>query len=466
MSKFRLMVVDDDPDVRFVVSALLGAEFETTEALNGLDALEKVERHEPDLVILDVNMPVMNGLSCCSAIKRNLDSDNLPIIFMSAAASTSIRQHAVTVGGVAFLEKPFDTSTLREEVRAALTKCGVNPTPKRFTLDELAKIDNTPDEEPSVGDTPRRSSSSTESSIETVASEGSGKRKRRVFGKPKQTAPPPESKPVVPEVKEESPPPKSEPPPPPSTKPPLPPPMKPKAPPPVRESKEARPPEPSAAEILAKRRLSGVARKPHDVTMKPRVLVLIDSPEQLVSCNAALKGIAEFLPLEDPVEAVELIARFQPDIVVASIEAARYSGLQIAGLLKSNPRLASTEIIFLNPPRLDPQLISKAMALTSNPILRIPHGTDDFKHAVEQVVGRAGFKVRPKNLSYGVYVKEVIRAADEERVKENKDLERQSVEMKMHSLARFMARELSEGQANFVVKDDPGENTGRDYRVK
>ena len=51
MARFRIMVVDDDADVRFVVSSLLGLEFETTQALNGLDALEKIERYEPDLQI-------------------------------------------------------------------------------------------------------------------------------------------------------------------------------------------------------------------------------------------------------------------------------------------------------------------------------------------------------------------------------------------------------------------------------
>ncbi|MCC5875364.1 MAG: response regulator [Candidatus Sumerlaeia bacterium] len=459
MQKFRLMVVDDDPDVRFVVCALLGSDFETTEALNGLDALEKVERHQPDLVLLDINMPVMNGLSCCSAIKRNLGAEDLPVIFMSAAANDSVRKHAVSVGGVAFLEKPFNTTTLIHEVREALKRTGTSPVSKRFNLAELERIDSASEIEEPQEPVRHDQAPATESSVETVAQEGPVKRKRRVFGKQPMPAHPPEPK-VEPSVAKPPPPAPRE------GKPPAPPPAKPKAPPPIREKKQPQPAQPTAAEILAKRRLSGVSRKAPETTEKPRVLVLIDSPQQLETCNAALKGLAEFLPLEDPVEAVELIARFQPDIIVASVQSVAYSGLQIAGLLRSNPRLASTEVVFLHPPGLDIELVKKAMALTTNPILRLPHGTEEFRSAIEGVAGKAGFKVRPKNLSYGVYVKEVIRAADEERLRENKDRERQSVEMKMHSLARFMAKELSPEHSNYVLTDAPQDNPVRDYRVK
>lgn len=467
MSKFRLMVVDDDPDVRYVVCALLGLEFETTQALNGLDALEKVDRHEPDLVILDINMPVMNGLSCCSAIRRNLSVDNLPVIFVSGAASEAMRNSARAVGGGAFFEKPFDTAELIGTVNKLLTEHGASPSRKRFTLTDLERMDNEPLEEhtfESSGPYPSVNSPVTESSIETVNTELPRQRKRRVFGKAREEAEQKSTPPPPPPAPPAPPPPVAKPreePTPPSRPPAEP--VRPKAPPPKRE-KEA-PAQPSAAEILAQRRLAAIGKKQGGGGTKPRVLVLIDSPADLEASNTALKGLAEFLPLEDPVEAIELIARFQPDIVVTAIQSASHSGLQIASLLRSNPRLAQTELLFLRPLGMDPKLLEGAAGYTSNPVLRSPINPEDFRAAVERIIRKPGFKVRVKNLPYGVYVREVIRAADEERVLENKLKERESVEVKMNSLARFMARELAGTNPPHNVNIPTGDDRVREHRV-
>lgn len=179
---------------------------------------------------------------------------------------------------------------------------------------------------------------------------------------------------------------------------------------------------------------------------KPRALVLVDQMQYLEVFSAALRGVAEFLPLEDPVEAIELIARFQPDILVMSIVSKKYSGLQIANMIKSSPRLAHTEIVWLHGPFVESAHLEAARRYTHNPIVRMPIQEANVRDAVNAVSRNPGFKVREKKLSYGVYVNEVLRSAENERRAENRQREAEALKDHVRSLAHFMADELKNYQ--------------------
>lgn len=437
MPRFRLMIVDDDPDIRFVIASLLGSEFETTEAFNGLDALEKLDRHQPDMVILDIKMPIMNGIACCRSIRRMEDSLQVPILFVTATATDTLEEDVLSVGGTDFLLKPFEAADLIRIVKSHLDQFPA-PRQKRFTIAELEGIDNTPlvavdrDEHQPAAGRPIHDA-------DTVSDAPGAKRVRRVFGK-KRVEPPAAPEPPSPAAP-------AQPPPPPE---------------PQTGQRVAAAEESSAADLLARRRLAAVgkagARGP--AAGKPRVLVLIDTPEQLRLCHAALKGVAEFLPLEDAVEAVELIARFQPDIVAVGTQGRTYSGLQLAALLRSTPRFDHTEVLFLHPPKADPRTIDKARRLSGNVMISTRFTADEFREAVESILRKTSFRIREKTLPYGVYVKEVIRAADAERARENKLKEKEALEDKMHSFSGYMARHLRNEQQAFKVRDAPETGLG------
>jgi len=178
--------------------------------------------------------------------------------------------------------------------------------------------------------------------------------------------------------------------------------------------------------------------------LKPRVLVICDYPAQLETFNDALRGIAEFLPLEDPVEAIALIARFQPDVVVMSIVERKYSGLQIAQMLKSNNRLAHIEVVFIQNTYCEPPLVSRAGQMSGNQVLRIPLMAERVRLVLSEVFQKPGFTVREKGVPYGAYVTEVIKAAEAERAKQRKHLEKQAFNDQFHTLASFMAKELKD----------------------
>ncbi|MBM3333508.1 response regulator, partial [Candidatus Sumerlaeota bacterium] len=71
VTAFRIMVVDDEADVRAVLRLALAPKFEVVEAHDGLDALEKLERSEPDFMVLDVMMPLMDGFQVCRVVRKN-----------------------------------------------------------------------------------------------------------------------------------------------------------------------------------------------------------------------------------------------------------------------------------------------------------------------------------------------------------------------------------------------------------
>lgn len=439
MNRFRLMIVDDDPDIRFVIASLLGNEFETAEAFNGLDALEKLDRYQPDMIVLDINMPVMNGIACCRAIRRSEEELEIPILFVTATATDTLAEDVLNVGGTDFLLKPFEAADLIRIVKKHLDQFPA-PREKRFSIAELEAIDNTPlgaaDGKGLNAPAPREASHDQE----TVSDATTGKRIRRVFGRKRGDGPP--SGPMrAPSVHEET--------------------VEPDRPPHAPRTPAPAPAGPSPSDVLARRRLAGMGRGEARHGAKPRVLVLIDTDEQLRTCHAALKGLAEFLPLEDPVEAIELIARFQPDIVVVGTQGRTYSGLQLAALLRSTPRLDHTEVLFLRPLKIDPRTVEKARRLSGgNPMVPVKFAAGDLREAVEGVLRKPGFRIREKRLAYGVYVKEVIRAADEERARDNKLKEKEALEERMHSFSGYMARQLRDEHVDFKVRDAPEAGLG------
>jgi CheY-like chemotaxis protein len=89
-------------------------------AQNGEEALKIASRERPDLVILDQNMPVMNGATCCAAIRRDPDLRNIPVLMVSSAVSREDREMFTRVGCNGFLAKPLDRQRFLAEVRAYL----------------------------------------------------------------------------------------------------------------------------------------------------------------------------------------------------------------------------------------------------------------------------------------------------------------------------------------------------------
>lgn len=116
----RILVVDDEPMVREVVAAYLDREgFQVMEAKTGSDALQILKDEEPSLVILDVMLPEVDGLSVLSEVRRHSD---IPVILLTARAEESDRVVGLELGADDYVVKPFSPRELVARVRTVLKR--------------------------------------------------------------------------------------------------------------------------------------------------------------------------------------------------------------------------------------------------------------------------------------------------------------------------------------------------------
>ena len=96
--------------------------FEVITAYDGLDALEKVKSEKPDLILLDVMMPVMNGFEVCQKLKSDPESMDIPIIMLSAAAQSDTITKSIEMGAKDYIVKPFEPEKLDKMLFKYLNK--------------------------------------------------------------------------------------------------------------------------------------------------------------------------------------------------------------------------------------------------------------------------------------------------------------------------------------------------------
>jgi DNA-binding response OmpR family regulator len=121
MAKATVLVVDDDP----VIQKLLQVNFEMEDYLvlvagDGEEGLEMAREERPDIVLLDIMMPKMNGLEVASALKGDPGTADIPIILLSAKAQGTDLQAGQDTGADEYITKPFDPLELLERVKALL----------------------------------------------------------------------------------------------------------------------------------------------------------------------------------------------------------------------------------------------------------------------------------------------------------------------------------------------------------
>lgn len=116
----RIMVVDDDSNIRELIHVSLENEgIDVLEAIDGLDALSKLENEKVDLLILDIMMPNMDGWTLCKEIRRY---DDLPILMLTARGETSQKVKGFGLGADDYLTKPFEPAELAARVKALLKR--------------------------------------------------------------------------------------------------------------------------------------------------------------------------------------------------------------------------------------------------------------------------------------------------------------------------------------------------------
>lgn len=135
MNSARILVVDDEPQVRRVMKVTLSTEGYTIfEARNGEEALQSFHTVQPDIVLLDMNMPVMDGLATCREIRKN---SSVPIIMLTVRSAERDKVLALDAGADDYVVKPFSMQELLARIRAALRRTKVLKDLPAFISKEL-----------------------------------------------------------------------------------------------------------------------------------------------------------------------------------------------------------------------------------------------------------------------------------------------------------------------------------------
>lgn len=117
----KILVVDDEEDVvTFIKRALAMEGMEVVTAFDGLSALDTALEEEPDLVILDIMMPIMNGYEVCARLRLEDKTKNVPIILLSSAYTADTVRQAKVAGGSGYVAKPFTPGELVSEIKKLL----------------------------------------------------------------------------------------------------------------------------------------------------------------------------------------------------------------------------------------------------------------------------------------------------------------------------------------------------------
>ena len=128
----RILIVDDDPQIRRVLRTMLIAqEYEVADARDGQEALEKMAQGRFDLVILDMNMPVLDGLETCRTIRATSDT---AIVMLTVRNTESDKVEALDAGADDYIAKPFSAPELLARIRAALRRVPQSPDNRPETL--------------------------------------------------------------------------------------------------------------------------------------------------------------------------------------------------------------------------------------------------------------------------------------------------------------------------------------------
>ena len=116
-TRFKVLVVEDEFEIRQYINDELSGEYRISESSNGKEALDVALKEMPDLIISDVMMPEMDGITLCRKIKQNINISHIPVILLTAKSKTEDKIEGLEIGADAYLVKPFNTEVLKTTVQ-------------------------------------------------------------------------------------------------------------------------------------------------------------------------------------------------------------------------------------------------------------------------------------------------------------------------------------------------------------
>jgi len=123
MSPQKVLVAEDEQDIRLlIVYSLQFVGYEVVQAVNGEDAVKKAAEEQPDLIMLDVSMPRLNGYEACKKLKKQDSTKDIPVVFLSAHGQETEIMRGLELGAIEYFLKPFAPDDLQVRVKSLLTR--------------------------------------------------------------------------------------------------------------------------------------------------------------------------------------------------------------------------------------------------------------------------------------------------------------------------------------------------------
>ncbi len=117
----KILIADDEEDVKVVVQLFLESKgYDIVTAYDGLDAMDRAREENPDLIILDVMMPIIDGFEVCKKLKEDPGLKDIPVVMLSASSHAESKQRGIEVGAVEYIVKPFDPEKLQAVIESIL----------------------------------------------------------------------------------------------------------------------------------------------------------------------------------------------------------------------------------------------------------------------------------------------------------------------------------------------------------
>lgn len=125
----KILLAEDEEDIRRLATLSLehGGGWQVVPATDGEECLALARKERPQVILLDVMMPKLDGFQTCQRLKADSVTRDIPVIFLSASAQEREMQHGLSIGAIGYLYKPFDSLHLRQQVLDILARAGRAP---------------------------------------------------------------------------------------------------------------------------------------------------------------------------------------------------------------------------------------------------------------------------------------------------------------------------------------------------
>lgn len=120
MDKKKILIADDERDVRLLVRKMLDRDYILLEVSNGEEAVETARAQQPDLILMDLIMPKMDGYTACSQIKTDQATKGIPVVILTAVGHELNKKFATEMGAAGYITKPFNTHDLIDAISRLL----------------------------------------------------------------------------------------------------------------------------------------------------------------------------------------------------------------------------------------------------------------------------------------------------------------------------------------------------------